>query len=67
MVVTPHLWKGSWRSKEKRARMFVDGVDRGEHDGAFTHTDVDAAAAHTYRIVLGASRSGFVYANLSGS
>jgi hypothetical protein len=45
-----------------RARVFVDGADRGEHDGAFTHTD--AAGVHTYRIVIGDSRSGFVYSNL---
>jgi hypothetical protein len=45
-----------------RARLFVDGVDRGEHDGAFTHDD--AAGVHTYRLVAGSSRCGFVYSNL---
>jgi hypothetical protein len=48
-----------------RARLFVDGADRGEHDGAFTHGDADGV--HTYRVVIGDSRCGFVYANLSGS
>lgn len=43
------------------AQLFVDGVDRGEHDGGWTHAD--AAGPHTYRIVAGESRCGFVYAN----
>jgi hypothetical protein len=44
------------------ARLFVDGIDTGEHTGGYTH---DAAGAtHTYRIVSGPSRSGFIYANL---
>jgi hypothetical protein len=53
---TAHLvWDGL-------ARLFVDGVDRGEHAGGFVHpTD---GVQHTYRIVVGASRSGFIYANL---
>ena len=46
-----------------RARLFIDGVDRGEHDGTFVHHG--AAGAHTYRIELGASRCGFIYANLA--
>ncbi|HVK75888.1 MAG TPA: hypothetical protein VM734_21300 [Kofleriaceae bacterium] len=45
-----------------RARLFVDGVDRGEHDGAWTHTAT--AGAHTYRIEQDGSRCGFVYANV---
>lgn len=44
------------------AEVFVDGVSVGEHEGAYTH---DAASGvHTYRIAVGRSRSGFVYANL---
>ena len=34
----------------------------GEHDGMFTHEG--AAGVHTYRITLGTSRCGFIYANL---
>ena len=45
-----------------KARLFVDDVDLGEHDGGFTHDT--AGTSHTYRIELGASRCGFVYANL---
>lgn len=45
-----------------RARLFVDGKDAGEHDGAFTHRA--AAGPHTYRLEQGISRCGFVYANL---
>ncbi len=44
------------------AQLFVDGQDRGEHDGGWIHAD--AAGPHTYRIVVGDSRCGFVYANL---
>jgi hypothetical protein len=44
-----------------RARLFVDGSDAGEHDGAFTHTT--AAGVHTYRLEQGRSHCGFVYAN----
>jgi hypothetical protein len=44
------------------ARLFVDGVDRGEHAGGFVHAA--DGLRHTYRIVVGASRSGFIYANL---
>ena len=47
-----------------RARLFVDGVDRGVHDGGFVHRD--AAGPHTYRLEVGGSRCGFVYANLAG-
>ncbi len=45
-----------------RARLYVDDVDRGEHDGGFVHPT--AGALHTYRIEVGASRCGFIYANL---
>jgi hypothetical protein len=45
-----------------QARVFVDGEDRGEHVGGFSHAG--DTAPHTYRIVKGPSRSGFVYANL---
>lgn len=45
------------------ARLFIDGVDRGEHDGGFVHAT--GGALHTYRIAVGRSRSGFIYANLS--
>jgi hypothetical protein len=48
-----------------RARLFIDGVDAGEHDGGFTQDP--AAGTHTYRITLGSSRCGFVSANLAGS
>jgi hypothetical protein len=48
-------WKG-------RARVFVDSVDLGLHDGTFT--DDHAAGLHTYRIERAHSRCGFVYANL---
>ena len=44
------------------ARLFVDGVDRGEHDGGFTHDT--HGELHTYRIEVGSSRCGFIYANL---
>lgn len=44
-----------------RARLYIDGADAGEHDGGFTHAA--AGAMHTYRIVVGGSRCGFVYAN----
>lgn len=47
-----------------RARLFVDGVDVGEHDAGYV--DRQAAGTHTYRLVRGASRCGFVYANLTG-
>jgi hypothetical protein len=47
------------------ARLYIDGVDRGEFADGFTHaTD---GALHTYRIQLGRSRSGFIYANLPTS
>jgi hypothetical protein len=52
------VWSG-------RARLFIDGVDAGEHDDGYVDEHVGGAAAiHTYRIVIGASRSGFLYANL---
>lgn len=44
------------------ARVFVDEIDQGEHDGAFTHET--GGELHTYRIEIGRSRSGYVYANL---
>ena len=44
------------------ARVFVDNVDHGEHTDRFTHET--GGSLHTYRIELGASRSGFIYANL---
>jgi hypothetical protein len=47
------------------ARLFVDDVDRGEHDGGFVHET--NGALHTYRIVMGTSRCGFIYANLPSS
>lgn len=48
-------WQGT-------AELFVDDVDRGEHtDGFVAET---GGELHTYRIVLGRSRSGFIYANL---
>lgn len=47
-----------------RARLFVDGADVGEHDGGYV--DHHAAGTHTYRLVRGRSRCGFVYANLTG-
>jgi len=48
-------WKGT-------ARVFVDDVDKGEHTEHFTHAT--GGELHTYRIELGNSRSGFIYANL---
>jgi hypothetical protein len=45
------------------ARLFIDGVDRGEHDGGFVHAT--NGELHTYRIAVGRSRSGFIYANLT--
>ncbi len=48
-------WKGT-------AQLFVDGKDYGERTSTFLHaTD---GLPHTYRIVVGASRCGFVYANI---
>ncbi len=44
------------------ARLFVDGLDRGEHAEGFS--EPTGGALHTYRIVVGRSRSGFIYANL---
>lgn len=44
------------------ARLFIDEVDQGEHLGGFVHaTD---GVLHTYRIAIGPSRCGFIYANL---
>ena len=44
------------------AQLFIDGIDAGEHAGGFVAAT--AGLPHTYRIVVGASRSGFIYANL---
>jgi predicted metal-dependent phosphoesterase TrpH len=44
------------------ARLYVDGVDAGEHTGGFEHQA--GGELHTYRIETGASRCGFIYANL---
>jgi hypothetical protein len=44
------------------ARLFVDGVDRGEYTGGYIHAT--NGELHTYRIEVGASRCGFIYANL---
>ena len=44
------------------AQLFIDGVDRGEHAGRYVHAT--NGVPHTYRIVVRASRCGFVYANL---
>jgi hypothetical protein len=44
------------------ARLFIDGVDHGEHASRYVHAT--NGVPHTYRIVVGASRCGFVYANL---
>jgi len=44
------------------ARLFVDGVDTGEHDGGFEHDTM--GELHTYRIEKDSSRCGFIYANL---
>jgi hypothetical protein len=44
------------------ARLFVDGIDAGEHTGGFVHAT--NGVLHTYRLVAGMSRCGFVYANL---
>jgi hypothetical protein len=42
--------------------VFVDNVDQGEHTDRFTHET--GGELHTYRIQLGPSRSGFIYANM---
>jgi predicted metal-dependent phosphoesterase TrpH len=47
------------------ARLYIDGVDRGELVNGFSHET--GGALHTYRIQLGRSRSGFIYANLPGA
>ncbi len=44
------------------ARLFIDGADAGEHDGGFTHDT--GGTLHTYRIEIGSSRCGFIYANM---
>jgi len=44
------------------AQLFVDGIDHGEKSGGFVHAT--GGVPRTYRIVVGASRCGFVYANL---
>ncbi len=47
------------------ARLFIDDVDQGEHAGGFVHDT--GGRLHTYRIAIGPSRSGFIYANLPGA
>jgi hypothetical protein len=54
-AVTTLEWDGT-------ARVFVDNVDHGEHAERYEHAT--GGALHTYRIELGRSRSGFIYANL---
>jgi predicted metal-dependent phosphoesterase TrpH len=44
------------------ARLFIDDEDRGEHVGGFSHET--NGELHTYRIAIGGSRCGFIYANL---
>ncbi|MEO8704081.1 MAG: hypothetical protein ABI867_28780 [Kofleriaceae bacterium] len=44
------------------ARLFIDGLDTGEHAGGFRHAT--NGVLHTYRLVAGSSRCGFLYANL---
>ncbi|MFT3694081.1 MAG: CehA/McbA family metallohydrolase [Kofleriaceae bacterium] len=44
------------------AHVFVDDQDRGELDGGYVDHPDDKV--HTYRIVRGRSRCGFIYANL---
>jgi hypothetical protein len=44
------------------AQLFIDGVDQGEKTGRHVHAT--GGVPHTYRIVVGASRCGFIYANL---
>jgi hypothetical protein len=59
VIAAAHMVTLAW---DGAARLFVDGLDVGEHTGGYTH---DAAGrAHTYRIVAGMSRSGFIYANI---
>ncbi len=55
-AITELAWTGG------AARVYVDNVDQGEYASSFTHET--GGALHTYRIQLGASRSGFIYANL---
>ncbi len=45
-----------------KGRLFIDERDRGVHDGGFL--DEAASGLHTYRLEIGRSRCGFVYANL---
>jgi len=58
-VAAPRELTLAWDGK---ARLYIDGADRGEHTGGFTHAT--GGALHTYRIQIGNSRCGFVYANL---
>jgi hypothetical protein len=44
------------------ARLFIDGVDAGEHADGFEHAT--GGTLHTYRIETSNSRCGFIYANL---
>jgi len=54
-LVTTLEWNGT-------AHVFVDNIDQGEHAERFIHAT--GGALHTYRIEVGPSRSGFIYANL---
>ena len=44
------------------ARLYVDGLDRGEHTDGFS--EPTGGARHTYPIVVGRRRSGLICANL---
>ena len=44
------------------ARLYIDDVDRGEIADGFVHET--GGTLHTYRIVVGSSRCGFIYGNL---
>ncbi len=48
-------WKGT-------AQLFIDGKDLGDKTSGYVHAA--GSLPHTYRIVVGGSRCGFVYANL---
>jgi hypothetical protein len=58
-VVTGNEIRLTW---DGTARLYIDGVDRGEHAGGFVHDS--GGALHTYRIQIGISRCNFIYANL---
>ncbi|MEZ6187142.1 MAG: hypothetical protein R3F62_19295 [Planctomycetota bacterium] len=50
----------AWRGE---AELFVDGVSQGSLRDSFVH-DVEAGSFHAYRIVVGPSRSAWIYVNL---